>query len=185
MKNHCLEREQIFELAQGMSGKREAASMMEHLGNCAECRKVFASYQRLDGVLSEWNPPAGPSPWFDARVRAAVASGRAPRSASGFFGMGLNRWLALPVLASLLVLVGVLALRHRSRVNVRPAPPAVAAVHVPAPPARAQIRAPAAPQTGAQEVSMYQNLSVLEDYDMLAGFDVISELPKGSGKVAD
>ncbi|HEV2424960.1 MAG TPA: hypothetical protein VGZ29_09045 [Terriglobia bacterium] len=184
MKNRCLEREQIFELAQGMAGEREAASRMAHLENCAECRKVFAGYQRLDDVLSEWNPQVEPSPWFDARVRAAAASGRAARGASAFFGPALHRWLAVPVLASLLVVVGTVVLRHRSRVNV-PSAPVAAAAHVAVPPAPAGSQPPAAPQTGAQEVNMYQNLSVLEDYDMLAGFDVISELPKGSGKVAD
>lgn len=183
MKNDCLQRERIFELAEGMTGKREAASMMAHLENCAECRKVLASYQRLDDVLSQWNPPAEPSPWFDARVRAA-ASGRAARGARGFFGLSLDRWLAVPVLASLLVLAGVIALRRPAGVKVHPAP-VTAAAQVSAPPGQAANQPPAPPETGAQEVNMYQNLSVLEDYDMLAGFDVISELPKGSGKVAD
>jgi len=182
MKNHCLQREQIFELAEGMTGERETASMRAHLENCAECRKVLAGYQRLDGVLSKWNPPVEPSPWFDARVRAA-ASERV-RGTTGFFGLTLNRWLAVPALASLLVVVGVIALRRPARVNLQPAP-VRAAARVSTPPARAADQLPAAPQTGAQEVNMYQNLSVLEDYDMLAGFDVISELPKGSGKVAD
>ena len=184
MKNHCLQREQIFELAQGMAGAREAASLMAHVENCAECRKVFESYQRLDNVLSQWNPPAEPSPWFDARVRGAAASARPARGQTGFFGLSLDRWLAVPALALLLVAVGVIALRRPSRVKVGPRPVA-AAVHVSAPPAQAANQRPAAPETGAQEVNMYQNLSVLEDYDMLAGFDVISELPKGSGKVAD
>ncbi len=185
MKKHCLDREEIFLLTQGMAGEREAAGMMAHVESCADCRKVFESYRRLDDVLAQWNPPAEPSPWFDARVRTAAASRPQARGSSGFLGLALNRWLALPVLASLLVVVGLIALRRTPRVT----PPAhavqsTAAVHVPAPPAQA-VKAPAAPQTGAQEVNMYKNLSVLEDYDMLAGFDVISELPKGSSKVAD
>lgn len=184
MKNHCFEREEIFALAQGMTGEREAAGMMAHLENCVECRKVFASYERLDGVLSQWNPPAGPSPWFDARVRAAAVSGRRARGAHGFFGLAWNRWLAAPLLASMLVVVGVVTLRRPARVNVHRVR-VTAAAHASVPPAQAGNRAPAAPVTGAQELNMYQNLSVLEDYDMLAGFDVISELPKGSGKVAD
>jgi hypothetical protein len=36
-----------------------------------------------------------------------------------------------------------------------------------------------------QQAKMDENLSVLEDYDMLSSFDVISELPKGNNKLAD
>jgi hypothetical protein len=35
------------------------------------------------------------------------------------------------------------------------------------------------------EVSLYENLSTLEDYDMLANFDVLSELPQGAPKVVN
>jgi hypothetical protein len=45
------------------------------------------------------------------------------------------------------------------------------------------------PQTAAtaeeDELSLYQNLSVLEDYDMLANFEVLSELPAGAKKVVN
>ena len=189
MRRRCLEREDIFALAQGMVDEREASEMTAHVEICADCRGILQSYRRLDSVLDQWNPAAEPSPWFDARVRAAAASGKPARAARGFFGLGLNRWLALPVLASLLVVAGVVTFRRPWVTPVRPvAVPAATAAATPAvsaPPVRAADKIPLAPQTGAQEVNMYQNLSVLEDYDMLAGFDVISELPKGNSKVAD
>ncbi len=181
MRKNCPDREDIFMLAKGMTSEREA---LAHITNCAGCRKIFESYRRLDDVLEQWNPDAQASPWFDARVRAAASQPQA-RGMRGFFGLELNRWLAAPVLAALLVMVGVIAFRHSPPpVPVKPVTQ-VAAVHPAVAPAQAAKPAPAAPQSGAQEVSMYQNLSVLEDYDMLAGFDVISELPKGSSKVAD
>jgi len=36
---------------------------------------------------------------------------------------------------------------------------------------------------GEEEVKLYQNLFMLEDYDLLAEFDLLSELPKGETKV--
>jgi len=36
---------------------------------------------------------------------------------------------------------------------------------------------------GEEELNLYQNLAVLEDYDLLAEFDLLSELPKGESKV--
>ena len=184
MKTRCLKREEIFALAEGIADERERSAMTAHVQSCADCRKVFESYHRLDDVLEQWNPAADASPWFDARLRAAAASRQPARDVGGFFGLAFSRWLAIPVLASLLVVAGVIA--YRRAPHGAPAHPAqVAAVHVPAAPSQTRSHTPAPPQNGAQELSMYQNLSVLEDYDMLAGFDVISELPKGSNKVAD
>jgi hypothetical protein len=163
---------------------REASEMRAHVESCANCRTVFDGYRKVDDVLDRWSPEAEPSPWFDARVRTAVASRQPARAARGFFGLDLNRWLALPVLASLLVVAGVVTFRRPSRVPIHPVVvPAASTVAVPA--ARAVSTAPAAPQSAAQELKMYQDLSVLEDYDMLAGFDVISELPQRNKKVAD
>jgi len=182
MKTRCLKREEIFALAEGMTDERERSALTAHVQSCADCRRVFENYHRLDDVLGQWNPAADPSPWFDARLRAEAASRSSARSA--FFGLAFDRWLAVPVLASLLAVAGLIVYRRAPhRVPAHPAQVAVA--HVPAP-AQTVSHTPVAPQNGAQEVSMYQNLSVLEDYDMLAGFDdVISELPKGSNKVAD
>lgn len=184
MKNRCLKREDIFALAQGLAGERAASAMTAHVEGCPDCRRVLDGYRRVDDVLDGWNPAAEPSPWFDARVRAAAASQSPARAARGFFGLDLNRWLALPVLASLLVVAGAVIVRRPSGVTVK-RPAVVQVATVASPPVQTVNRTASTPQTGAQEVKMYQNLSVLEDYDMLAGFDVISELPKGTSKVAD
>jgi len=199
MKSRCMNREQIFALGHGMLSARQEEQTRLHLAGCAECRKVFESYRSLDAVLDEWRPEAEPSPWFDARLRASLAMAGETARSRGFWGLTLNRWLALPAVALLLLMAGVATYRSlrppRAGAPGGKAPaPVTAAVPVPSPtPATAgapalQVAstAPApAPQTATQELKMYQNLPVLEDYDMLAGFDVISELPKGSGKVAD
>jgi Putative zinc-finger len=175
MKSHCIERERIFALAQGMLSGRQERKVKMHVEGCASCRQVFEGYRSLDGLLEEWNPAAEPSPWFDARVRAAVASAEARRPSYSFFGLAWNRWLAAPVLAALLILAGIAVLRTPSL------HPVARPEAVPASPVTAQVKSPAS----EAQSKMDENLSVLEDYDMLNSFEVISELPKGNNKVAD
>jgi hypothetical protein len=179
MKNTCPKREDIFALSQGILAGREAREAKAHLEDCAHCRNVFERYLRLDSVLAGWTPAVEPSPWFDARLRAALASAK-PASASPAFawwGFAWTHWLALSTLTALLLAVAILT-RHDLRLQHQRSAAVAAQV--------AQTEKPAPIQSeAAQELKIYQNLPVLEDYDMLANFDVISELPKGSSKVAD
>jgi hypothetical protein len=175
MKSNCVEREEIFALAQGMLSGRQERKIKAHVEGCTGCRQVFEGYRRLDSVLEEWSPAAEPSPWFDARVRAAVASVDPAPPSFGFFGLAWNRWLAAPALAALLVVAGTVVLRTPSL------HPVARPEAVPASVAAARAKVPAV----NQKSKMDENLSVLEDYDMLSSFDVISELPKGNNKLAD
>lgn len=179
MKNTCPKQEDIFALSQGMLGDREAKDAKAHLEDCADCRNVFERYLRLDSVLDAWAPAVEPSPWFEARLRAALASTKAASASArfGMWGLSWSRWLALSAVTALLLAAAVLA-RHDLRSHPRKSTPVATQV--------ARAEKPAAVQSeAAQDLKMYQNLPVLEDYDMLANFDVISELPKGSSKVAD
>ncbi len=179
MKGACPKPEDVFALSQGILPEREMKSAKAHLENCAICRDLVERYRRLDSVLDGWAPAAEPSPWFDARLRAAVAAVK-PASASpslGLWGSSWARWLALSALTTCL-LAGAVLTRHTLRLHRQQSSAAVTEV--------ARSEKPNAVQSeAAQELKMYQNLPVLEDYDMLANFDVISELPKGSNKVAD
>jgi predicted anti-sigma-YlaC factor YlaD len=181
MKNNCVEREKIFALAQQMLSGREQQEVSAHLGTCEKCRGVLHGYQRVDSLLDEWSPPAEPSPWFDARLRAAVA--REPRRPSlGFLGLDWSRSMAAPAMASLVLVAGLIVIRDaRMADRSRPGSPAKAVAVVTAASGGTSTQA----QTASQELKMYQNLPVLEDYDMLSNFDVISELPKGSRKLDD
>ncbi len=179
MKHTCPKPEDIFALSQGILAGREMKIAKSHLENCAACRDVLERYRRLDSVLDGWVPAVEPSPWFDARLRVALAS-VTPASASPDFkrlGFSWARWLVLSGVTACL-LAGAVLTRHTLRLHRQPSSAAVTQV--------AQSEKPNAVQSqAAQELKMYQNLPVLEDYDMLANFDVISELPKGNGKVAD
>src|SRR5215472_17068413 len=179
MKSTCLKREDIFALSQGMLTEREANDAQAHLEGCANCRNVFEGYLRLDSMLEGWAPAAEPSPRFDARLRAALAAPQPASASPGFrmWSLTWTRWLALAALAAMLG-AGAVVTRHNLRSQHQRSAPAPVQV------AQTQ-RPPAVASEAAQELKMYQNLPVLEDYDMLANFDVISELPKGSSKVAD
>lgn len=179
MKNACMKREQIFAFSQGMLPEREESDARAHLEGCGVCRGVLEGYRRLDCVLGEWTPATEPSPWFDARVRAATAAAQSAGSQRGFFGLNVNRWLVTPALAALLVASSVVIFR-----DSRTRPPALPSQATTANVATVTV-APRASQAGAQELKLYQNLLVLEDYDMLADFDVISALPQGNHRVAD
>jgi hypothetical protein len=180
MRNNCLEREKIFALAERLLDEREQREASAHVEACEACRSVFQSYHRLDSVLDEWSPAAEPSPWFDARLRAAVAA-QAARPARSFWGLQWSRWMAAPALAALMLVATVAVVRNARFAGGSGGGSGTRAVSVVVKP----VAAPPQAQAASQELKMYQNLPVLEDYDMLADFDVISELPKGSHKIAD
>ncbi|HUI40637.1 MAG TPA: zf-HC2 domain-containing protein [Terriglobia bacterium] len=174
-----MKRERVFALSQGMLSESDEREARAHLEGCESCRAMLEGYGRLDAVLEEWSPATEASPWFDARVRAAAAAVRPARSKRPVFGLSLDRWLATPALAALLIVSSVLIIRD-FRLHSPATPPSAPSANLAAasaPPVRSQ--------AGAQELNMYQNLPVLEDYDMLADFDVISELPRRNHKVAD
>jgi hypothetical protein len=191
----CVEREQIFVFTHRMLEPREESEVRAHLAECSECRAVAEEFYKLDTVLDEWKP-AEPSPWFDTRVRAALAAEEKERAARPLFGLRWAQWL-VPAVVVALVVLGVVLLR-RSPQNPPPvaqqSPPPVTqpAPTVPLeiqPQPLAQAPAVTPPQTaaaaGEDELSLYQNLPVLEDYDLLANFDVLSELPAKGKKLVN
>ena len=158
----CNDREKLFEFVEHMLKPREEEAVQSHVAGCSECGRIVEEYQKLHVTLDDWKA-AEPTPWFDARVRASAASSGV--EARGFPIMGRMRTLAVGVL-SLFLVVGSFVAVHRYRLREN----AMAN----------QIwnngQGPAF--TADQEVKMYENLPVLEDYDMLANFDVLSELPQ-------
>jgi hypothetical protein len=201
----CCEREQLFAYCQRLLAADEEEKVRAHVAECAACRAVVGEYEKLDTLLDDWQP-AEPSPWFDARVRAAIAadSSRA-ESARPRFGLVWVRWLA-PAVGLAVVLVAVLVVWRSHRPQVHPVTQAVipaAAPQVPqnvanpvsapavkpAPALQIVQTRPVSAQPAAaaadEDLRLYEDLSVLEDYDLLAGFDVLSELPKGEKEVAN
>ncbi|MDE3181048.1 MAG: zf-HC2 domain-containing protein [Acidobacteriota bacterium] len=195
----CLKKEQIFAYSSNMLGPGERSRAEAHLLLCPSCRKILAGYETLGSVLGEWKP-AQPSPWFDARVRARIASAVKTRPWYSITGFGWKQWTAAAAVAILAVGTSFIVLRRpadsgriaptakiasntvpeaKSLPQTGPARKTQAAMTEPA------AAAPAAIESASQEMDLYEHLKVLENFDMLANFDVLSELPQASDKTSD
>jgi hypothetical protein len=175
----CQDREKLFLFAQQMMDREEAERMRWHVANCAECARAVEEYRKLDFALDDW-AVAEPSPWFDVKVRARVAA--TEQKNSGFFGFGRVRMLAAGVAAMVLILVAVVVFNHRGVVeNQQPAvsqQQPVAAATAPQTPATTE--ALRQPLPVEEQLKMDENLSLLEDYEVVANFDALSELPQAN-----
>ena len=138
-----------------LDGKASAADRREveaHLAACSVCRARAEEFRALWSVLDE-APLTQPSPAFDARLRARIAEEPAR---AGFWA-----WLTpSPRLAFAVTLLTVFSVWLSSL------PPATV------PPQTQQAAAPA-----EAEFRMIRDLPVLEDYDVLANFEPLTELP--------
>jgi anti-sigma factor RsiW len=126
----------------------EAHEVETHLEGCATCRLRVNEFRAVSGLLDEL-PMIEPSGAFDARVRARVAAEPVKQS--------WWAWLApsprVAFAASMLLLATVW-------IGTRPRPTAVPdAANSPAPEAIAQ------------------DMPVLENYDVLANFEALTDLP--------
>jgi len=140
---------QLIACMDGRASSTERREVEAHLADCGACRTRAEEFRLLWGVLDE-APQLEVSPAFDARLRARIAA-ELP-------GQSLWAWLVpSPRLALAVSLLLVLS----AWISSVPAPgPAVAEV--------AQSEA---------EFKMIKDLPVLEDYDVLANFEALSELP--------
>ena len=127
----------------------ERREVEAHLAVCGPCRSRAEEFRALWGVLDEV-PTEVPTPDFDARVRARIA--REPRPSAFWWLLPSPR---LAFAASLLLLLSVW---------ISSLPPAIHST-------------PAIPPSSEAEFKMIKDLPVLEDYDVLANFDALSELP--------
>ncbi len=173
----CLKREELFAYSNHFLEPREEAAARAHLAACDPCRAALEDYQRLDQVLAEWEP-VEPSPDFDARLLAAAREVERERALRGSLGFDWRCWLS-PACVLLVVLTGSIVLVRTSRKS-HPflQPPPRRSVEVSAANGSA---APA--ETAEEELNLYKELPVLENYDLLANFDVLSELSPGGQKV--
>jgi anti-sigma factor RsiW len=173
---NCLEREKIFGYVRQWLEPQEMEAARAHIEGCDACRAAAAEYERLGGVLSEWKAPS-PSPWFDARLRARLASEKEGGLWGAWGFLEWRRWLLPATVVAFVVLALVIffqSSREPRPVANQPGPPAEAGRSIEV----AQSEKPAAnPGVAWVESPDEGALSALEDYDLIANFDVLSELP--------
>ena len=118
----------------------------QHLASCAACRARAAEFQQVSKLLDEF-PAAGPSPYFDARLRSRLAND--PRR-SWWASLVPQPRLALASTALLLLGIWISAF-----------PPEAS---------------PPTPVQAEEEFRMIKDMPVLENYDVLANLDALSEM---------
>ncbi len=190
----CLDDETLSHYAYDLTDETEASQVRAHLGECPRCRVFVEQHERLDAVLDEWKF-ADPTPGFDARVRQAVEAAQARRERWGLWGLGWARALAA---ASVVVLVAAGSIWFAQRHHRSAHPPEVAArqpqqapeQRVPGPSAKVQkpsltAHAGRRPAEIAHQGAVASDISSddqddlgIEDYDVAANFDLLSEMPK-------
>ena len=197
----CLDKERLIAYAYRLMDEPAASEVRVHVGQCPRCREIVEQYGRLDAVLSEWTTTE-PTPEFDARVRQAAEAQRSGRSAWGFWGPSWARGLALASLGALII-AGVAGVTHRHRRVSNPAQVAAQQhqrVDGPQSPAPvASLRSPgvtlpadarpaetaAEPESAGDSLNEDKDAQALEDYDLAANFDLLSEIPKGEPRVVN
>lgn len=175
----CNNREKLFLFVHQMLEPDEADRMRQHLAACGECARAAEEYRRLDSALDDWNT-AEPSPWFDSKVRARVAASE--NRNYWFFGFDRLRALAAGMAVVALILVAVVVLNHQKVAEINQ--PAGSQQQVVATSAQVQplekteaLKKPLPPE---EQLKMDENLSLLEDYEVVANFDALSELPQAN-----
>lgn len=131
----------------------ERREVESHLSECAACRERAEQFRLLFGVLDEWQVPP-PSPSFDAAVRARVA--QLPARGSIWSWLMPSPRAAFALTAVVLLSVWLSSVRPS-----RPSQPVVAQVQ----------------SSGETDFKMIEDLPALENYDVIANFDALSDLP--------
>lgn len=197
----CLETEKLINYAYRLIEGPVESQVRAHVSECSRCREIVEQHRRLVAVLDEWTATE-PTSAFDARVRQAVDALPARREAWSLLGWGWTRGLALASLGVLIV-AGMVWLTHlyprASNSSMAGTRHAQAAIGGPAPAQSAKVRdlpgsadsgvsveqAKPEAESAAALPSEDKDTQALEDYDLAANFDVLSELRKGEVRVAN
>lgn len=171
MSEHLKEEVIIPYLDQRLSAA-ERAPVDAHLAACAACRAQVEELRALVGVLSEW-PAVAASPSFDAALRARVA--QEAEQGTGWFVLR-PAWGA--ALAAAVLLAVAVAFWQPAEVELPPAPepPRVTVAPHPRTPSSPTQEQPVQPETnGTDELAVLDNPVLLDNYRLLAEFDILFE----------
>lgn len=133
----------------GRLKEKEQREMQSHLAACPACTLRVNEFRSVSGLLDEL-PQIKPSPAFDVRVRARIAAEPVKQSWWSWFGAAPRVLVAASMLLLATVWVGHHPVDHTDVAN----------------------------SNGSDETQMMQDLPVLENYDVLANFEPLTELPQ-------
>ena len=198
---NCHESEKLMRYAYRLLDERAASEVRAHLKTCSACRAMVEQYGRLGSVLSEWES-VEPTPGFDARVRLSIEAQRHKRPLWSFWNWNWTHGLALASLGLLIFASVVLFTRGLNstskslRLATRTSHPPSSA-STPAPVAKLQhytvtprvsARPPESVPTlnsASDSANDDKDTQALEDYDLAANFDLLSEIPRGQARVSN
>jgi len=150
----------LLDYTAGRLSGADRASAEQHFAECPGCRRRAAGFRAVAQVLEDWDTPPL-SPWFNARLRQRIAA----EEALGWNWQRVLGWLAHPAAAAAfagVLMVGSLAV-WSARPSVHPAPPVAAK-----------------PAVQQQKPQVDELMPVVEDFDMLADFEVIQDMKTDS-----
>ena len=144
---------QMLPFVDGRLKVNEQREVEAHLAGCAACRVRVNEFRAVSGLLDEL-PQIEPSGAFDARVRARVAAEPVKQSWWAVFAPSPRAAFA----ASLLLLATIWIGSRPGNVNIN--------------------NNAASNGTAAQSAIDPNDLPVLENYDILANFEPLEDLPQ-------
>ena len=142
----------ILDYVSGRLNGADRAAAGIHLAACSVCRERAEGFGLVARVLEDWDTPEI-SPWFNARLRQRIANEEAAR----WNWTRTLDWLRRPATAA--AFAAILVAGSATVWMARPA-------EVPAP---VNVQGPVQHKTD-------ELMPVVDDFDMLANFDVITEL---------
>ncbi len=198
---NCFDDETLGRYAYRLTDEPATSQVRAHLGECARCRVIVEQRQRLGAALDGWLP-VDPSVGFDARVRQAVEAEQARREGWGLWGLGWARGLAA-ISAAVLIVAGTVWFTHRHHRDAHPAELArrqsgmATGLQASAPSVKVKNpnvvahadaqRAKVTPEAAAagEIANDDQDGLAMEDYDVAANFDLLSDMPKSDSHGGD
>lgn len=154
----------LIEYLDGRLDGQDKAAVERHLASCAGCAARAEGFRSVFLSLDAWEAPEI-SPWFNARLRRRIAAEEERRSWRGRLGVLLRPVHALGMAGGVAVvlLAGALVMWNTRRTPL--------VVNQPV------------PQPAAVEHRMEEIIPVVEDYEILANFDMLGELKREKNKL--
>jgi anti-sigma factor RsiW len=150
--DQCTKLEAKFiEYLDGRAKPADRREVEEHLAACAKCHEAAAEFSAIWTALDDV-PELSVSPSFDARLRARIA-GEPVRWRMWAWMPSPRLSLATAALVALSVWISFMPQWTRNH------------------------NAVTQPQTAEADFRMIRDLPILENYDVVSQFDVLSELP--------